>query len=197
MHALVYTSPRVSIHTCACVTTHLPPTNKWTGRSYNDLCQYPVFPWVLQCYASENSTLDLRDPSIYRDLSRPMGALDDARLAEFLNRYESFQDPDIPAFMYGRSVLCLCVLFTNNMLYSLMYLYLVSMGTQWLAYWYNQWYVLSSLSRPDCCMFTCAVVFIWILVSSFWIPSCSITFTNTHTYFFCAITCHVSLACPT
>ena len=34
------------------------------GRSFNDLSQYPIFPWILQDYKS--STLDLNDHNIYR-----------------------------------------------------------------------------------------------------------------------------------
>lgn len=41
--------------------THL---NKHAGRSFNDLMQYPVFPFILRDYTSE--TLDLQDSSIYR-----------------------------------------------------------------------------------------------------------------------------------
>jgi len=41
--------------------THL---NKHAGRSFNDLMQYPVFPFILRDYTSE--TLDLQDPTIYR-----------------------------------------------------------------------------------------------------------------------------------
>ena len=40
----------------------------YTGRSYNDLGQYPVFPWILKDYTSEE--LDLTNPAIYRDLSK-------------------------------------------------------------------------------------------------------------------------------
>ena len=39
-----------------------------TGRSYNDLNQYPVFPWVLQDYSSD--TLNLNTPESFRDLSK-------------------------------------------------------------------------------------------------------------------------------
>ena len=46
--------------------------NTLAGRTYNDLNQYPVFPWVLADYTSE--TLDLSRPSTFRDLSKPMGA---------------------------------------------------------------------------------------------------------------------------
>ena len=41
--------------------THL---NKLAGRSFNDLMQYPVFPFVLGAYESDN--LNLKDPSNYR-----------------------------------------------------------------------------------------------------------------------------------
>ncbi len=75
--------------------------NTLAGRSFNDLCQYPVLPWVLNCYGDDKDAYDLQNPNCFRDLSKPMGALNDKRLKEFINRYESFQDPDIPPFMYG------------------------------------------------------------------------------------------------
>jgi Beige/BEACH domain len=53
--------------------------------------QYPVFPWVLQDYTS--SVLDLDNPAVCRDLSKPIGALNDERLQYFLERYYSFDDP--------------------------------------------------------------------------------------------------------
>lgn len=40
----------------------------YIGRTYNDLNQYPVFPWILTNYESEE--LDLSLPSNYRDLSK-------------------------------------------------------------------------------------------------------------------------------
>lgn len=51
--------------------------NTLAGRSYNDLTQYPIFPWVLADYASEN--LDFNKSSTFRDLSKPVGALDEKR----------------------------------------------------------------------------------------------------------------------
>ena len=38
--------------------------NLAAGRSFNDLTQWPVFPWILADYS--NTTLDLSNPSIYR-----------------------------------------------------------------------------------------------------------------------------------
>lgn len=73
--------------------------NALGGRSYADPCQYPVFPWILADYESDQ--LDLSDPDSYRDLSKPMGALNETRLRETIARYESFVDPHVPRFHYG------------------------------------------------------------------------------------------------
>ena len=51
---------------------YLMRLNELAGRTHNDLNQYPIFPWVLADYTSP--TLDLSEPSTYRDLSKPMGA---------------------------------------------------------------------------------------------------------------------------
>ena len=53
-------------------------------RSYNDLMQYPVFPWILADYDSEE--LDLTNHKTFRDLSKPMGAQTAARLDQFKKR---------------------------------------------------------------------------------------------------------------
>ena len=47
-------------------------------RTFHDLTQYPVMPWIISDYTSE--TLDLSDRSIYRDLTKPIGALEPNRL---------------------------------------------------------------------------------------------------------------------
>ncbi|XP_058744102.1 BEACH domain-containing protein C2-like isoform X2 [Vicia villosa] len=78
---------------------YLMQLNTLAGRSYNDITQYPVFPWILSDYTSEN--LDLSNPSSYRDLSKPVGALNPDRLKTFQERYTSFDDPIIPKFHYG------------------------------------------------------------------------------------------------
>lgn len=78
---------------------YLMQLNTLAGRSYNDITQYPVFPWILSDYSSKR--LDLADPSSYRDLSKPVGALSADRLKKFQERYASFEDPVIPKFHYG------------------------------------------------------------------------------------------------
>ncbi|KAK8968854.1 hypothetical protein KSP40_PGU000334 [Platanthera guangdongensis] len=78
---------------------YLMELNTLAGRSYNDITQYPIFPWVLADYYSK--TLNIEDPSSYRDLSKPIGALNPDRLKKFQERYSSFDDPIIPKFHYG------------------------------------------------------------------------------------------------
>ncbi|MED6181789.1 BEACH domain-containing protein C2 [Stylosanthes scabra] len=78
---------------------YLMQLNTLAGRSYNDITQYPVFPWILSDYSSES--LDISNPSSYRDLSKPVGALNPDRLKKFQERYASFNDPVIPKFHYG------------------------------------------------------------------------------------------------
>lgn len=56
---------------------YLMTLNTLSGRSYNDLTQYPIFPWVLADYSSEK--LDFNKSSTFRDLSKPVGALDSKR----------------------------------------------------------------------------------------------------------------------
>ncbi|KAI8062663.1 hypothetical protein BC940DRAFT_244066 [Gongronella butleri] len=75
--------------------------NAIAGRSYNDLTQYPVFPWILADY--ESKQVDLTDPASYRDLTKPMGAQTAERREEFADRYRQWgetNDP-APAFHYG------------------------------------------------------------------------------------------------
>ncbi|KAG3026053.1 hypothetical protein PC121_g4789 [Phytophthora cactorum] len=78
--------------------------NNASGRTRNDLTQYPVFPWILCDYTS--SELNLGDPKVYRDLSKPIGALNDERLEYFKARYEAMPRGDEaegmpPPFLYG------------------------------------------------------------------------------------------------
>jgi WD40 repeat protein len=75
--------------------------NTLAGRSYNDLMQYPVFPWIIADYDSQE--LDLNDISTFRDLSRPMGAQTPERLKQFEKRYNDWDDPtgETPPYHYG------------------------------------------------------------------------------------------------
>ncbi|KAM4684638.1 protein FAN isoform 3-T4 [Amazona ochrocephala] len=70
--------------------------NNLADRSCNDLSQYPVFPWIIADYSS--SVLDLTKPETFRDLSKPIGALNKERLDRLLTRYQEMPEPK---FMYG------------------------------------------------------------------------------------------------
>lgn len=63
---------------------YLMQLNTIAGRTYNDLSQYPVFPWVLMDYDSEELRLD--DAAVYRDLSKPVGALNPGRVESIRER---------------------------------------------------------------------------------------------------------------
>ncbi|CAH6809584.1 Lyst [Phodopus roborovskii] len=67
--------------------THL---NKHAGRSFNDLMQYPVFPFILSDYVSE--TLDLNDPSIYRNLSKPIAVQYKEKEDRYVDTYKYLEE---------------------------------------------------------------------------------------------------------
>ncbi|XP_056650719.1 neurobeachin isoform X2 [Monodelphis domestica] len=73
--------------------------NTIAGRTYNDLNQYPVFPWVLTNYESEE--LDLTLPGNFRDLSKPVGALNPKRAVFYAERYETWEDDQSPPCHYS------------------------------------------------------------------------------------------------
>ncbi|KAG7526280.1 FAN protein [Solea senegalensis] len=70
--------------------------NNLADRSCNDLSQYPIFPWVIADYSS--AQLDMTNAATFRDLSKPVGALNKERLDRLLTRYRGMPEP---RFMYG------------------------------------------------------------------------------------------------
>uniref|UniRef100_A0A672J600 Lysosomal trafficking regulator n=1 Tax=Salarias fasciatus TaxID=181472 RepID=A0A672J600_SALFA len=67
--------------------THL---NKHAGRSFNDLMQYPVFPFILRDYTSE--TLDLHDPNIYRNLIKPIAVQSKEKEDRYVDNYRYLEE---------------------------------------------------------------------------------------------------------
>uniref|UniRef100_A0A4X2K1Z1 Lysosomal-trafficking regulator n=1 Tax=Vombatus ursinus TaxID=29139 RepID=A0A4X2K1Z1_VOMUR len=67
--------------------THL---NKHAGRSFNDLMQYPVFPFILSDYISE--TLDLNEPSVYRNLSKPIAVQYKEKEDRYVDTYKYLEE---------------------------------------------------------------------------------------------------------
>jgi hypothetical protein len=68
---------------------YLMHLNFISGRSFNDLGQYPIFPWIIKDYSSRK--LDLRDPNTFRDLSWPMGAQSVKQRQLLIDKYEDIK----------------------------------------------------------------------------------------------------------
>ena len=81
---------------------YLQILNTYAQRSSLDLTQYPVFPWIIKDFSSP--VLDLNDPASYRDLTKPIGALNQKRLDDFLMRYNEMPDED--KYLYGTHYSC-------------------------------------------------------------------------------------------
>ena len=64
--------------------------NKYSSRSYNDINQYPIFPWVCTKYSQE--VLDLNDESIYRDLSHPMSVQNNKKKEASKKKYNECEE---------------------------------------------------------------------------------------------------------
>lgn len=78
--------------------------NSFAQRSFQDLTQYPVMPWVLADYSQE--IIDFSSNTQFRDLSKPIGALGDSgRIQELRERYDSIPE-DEPRFLYGSHYSC-------------------------------------------------------------------------------------------
>lgn len=80
---------------------YLMMVNTLAGRSYKDISQYPVFPWILADYKSEQ--LNVQNPLLYRDFSKPMGALGSQdRLTQYMQRFSQHDGiEDEHKFHYG------------------------------------------------------------------------------------------------
>ena len=59
--------------------------NTLSGRSFNDIAQYPIVPWIYKDYDSDY--LSLHDPDYFRDLTLPMGAIKESRRKDITERY--------------------------------------------------------------------------------------------------------------
>lgn len=69
---------------------YLMTLNQISGRTYNDLMQYPVFPWVLANYNSE--VLDLREGHNFRRLGRPIAVQVEENEKHYISNYTVCND---------------------------------------------------------------------------------------------------------
>jgi hypothetical protein len=69
--------------------------NIYAGRSFNDISQYPVFPWLLTNYNDDSQEVSIKND--LRNLQIPMGMLDigekgEIRKENFIETYESVKN---------------------------------------------------------------------------------------------------------
>ena len=73
--------------------SYLMILNTLSGRTYNDLAQYPVLPWILGDYSCD--TIDLKEANTFRDFTYPIYAQDEETREILKDKYNSFEDTDI------------------------------------------------------------------------------------------------------
>lgn len=62
--------------------------NTLSGRTYNDLSQYPIFPWILKDYTSTDG-INLNNDEVYRNLTYPIFAQDKKSRDNLQIKYEN------------------------------------------------------------------------------------------------------------
>lgn len=110
-------------------------------RTFQDLTQYPIFPWIISDYKSKE--LDLDDEKYYRDLTKPMGALNPERLSRLKERYDEMGDPKYVS-----------VIFFSGKIYFLFFnfaFYQISVWLTLLGPWSGS-ILFSSVSGQHMCM---------------------------------------------
>ena len=84
---------------------YLMHLNYAAGRSFKDIAQYPVLPHIIADFTS--TELDLQNTATFRDLSKPVGALNEKRLDYFKERFNTMPmeanaaEGVHPPFLYG------------------------------------------------------------------------------------------------
>jgi hypothetical protein len=67
--------------------------NSLAGRTYNDLAQYPIFPWVLSDYTSPE--INLIDEKSYRNFLYPIYAQNEATRNNLKERFDSTEEKEL------------------------------------------------------------------------------------------------------
>lgn len=68
---------------------YLMELNKLAGRTFNDLMQYPVFPFILADYYSHE--LDLKNPKSFRKLCYPISIQNEEKTKKYVDTYNFLQ----------------------------------------------------------------------------------------------------------
>ena len=79
---------------------YLMIVNKYGGRSFNDLSQYPVFPWIICDYDSKS--IDLSNKKSYRPLDNTIAGITAVKRAAADEKYKvQVNDSDLTPFQFG------------------------------------------------------------------------------------------------
>ena len=66
--------------------------NTLSGRTYNDLSQYPIYPWIIKQYNSE--LININDENIYRDLKYPIFAQENETRLKLKLKFDEVDDDE-------------------------------------------------------------------------------------------------------
>lgn len=78
---------------------YLMQLNKYSGRTFNDLMQYPVYPHILSNYLTD--TIDLASKDNYRDLTKPIAIQHKEREEKFLQNYRMLSESSEEAYHFA------------------------------------------------------------------------------------------------
>ena len=70
--------------------SYLMILNTISGRTYNDIAQYPIYPWIISDYNSNN--LDINDSKYYRDFLYPIYAQNQETRDNLKQKFDYFED---------------------------------------------------------------------------------------------------------
>ncbi|EAY02572.1 Beige/BEACH domain containing protein [Trichomonas vaginalis G3] len=77
---------------------YLMHLNIMSGRTFNDLTQYPILPWVFSDFIDPSFSLD--KPEKYRDLNKPLGVMNKERLTEIFKKMSEQHEAGEAISMY-------------------------------------------------------------------------------------------------
>ncbi|OHT11740.1 hypothetical protein TRFO_18717 [Tritrichomonas foetus] len=84
---------------------YLMTLNIYAGRSFNDVFNYPVMPWVISDYQSNELKLD--NPEFFRDLTKSIGAISPKRIETLRKTYSQYTAQSIiKPFLYSSWHIC-------------------------------------------------------------------------------------------
>ncbi|EAY12305.1 Beige/BEACH domain containing protein [Trichomonas vaginalis G3] len=83
---------------------YLMRLNIFSGRSFNDPSNYPFLPWTLTEFTQQE--IDLKDKSVYRDLSLPIGCIGDERMEALQDRMADMLQFGQNPFLFSSFAIC-------------------------------------------------------------------------------------------